>query len=89
MENVKMKKQELISAVQSVMSLNRDIINMQHQDIHTVKELKKAFDAAGDQAEEYYYHNLLQRIRSRHRKNVANQESLKFILQELYAAEDF
>ncbi len=84
-----MKKQELISAVQSQMSLNRDLISMRHMDIYTVKEIKKAFDAAGDQNEEYYYHNLLQKIKSEQRKNVAHQKALKFILKELYAAEDF
>jgi hypothetical protein len=84
-----MNKQELLSAVQSLLSMNRDTINYSHQVIAGLRAAKKEFDEENVLELEYMAHNILNKEKTQQKLQVRNQRALKFILREIHNSDDF
>jgi uncharacterized NAD-dependent epimerase/dehydratase family protein len=78
-----MNKQQIISAVQSMIDQGRQVISVRHEIVAEFKRIKKEADECGALEAEYIYHNLKEKEREALRTAVRNQKALKIILKEL------
>lgn len=82
-----MNKQEIIAAVQSIISINREVITTYHVAVTSYKGMKKRADEIDSLDMEYFCHNQLQQARAELKKEVRNQKAMKVILKALQHGE--